>query len=158
MDKSFPKILILTLGITVLIYSISKTDFSFKIRKLDENAMCENEAVPKEFLNKYLKENVNYTYNPKNDEEIKKLRELKSTKDILSTLVPILSIGNPLLLFSLILVSFTFGGFCYYCSCFYGRCCLCDNKIKEKKCPYIFFTLSIFLPVFESVRSVGASF
>ena len=162
MDKSFPKILILTLGITVLIYSISKTDFSFKIRKLDENAMCENEAVPKEFLNKYLKENVNYTYNPKNDEytkinveEIKKLRELKSTKDILSTLVPILSIGNPLLLFSLILVSFTFGGFCYYCSCFYGRCCLCDNKIKEKKCPYIFFILSIFLYVIIIISSLS---
>ena len=164
MDKSFPKILILTLGITVLIYSISKTDFSFKIRKLDENAMCENEAVPKEFLNKYLKENVNYTYNPKNDEytkinveEIKKLRELKSTKDILSTLVPILSIGNPLLLFSLILVSFTFGGFCYYCSCFYGRCCLCDNKIKEKKCPYIFFILSIFLYVIIIISSLSGN-
>ncbi len=139
MEKRFPKILILTLGMTVLIYSISKTDFSFKIRKLDKNAICENEAVPKEFLNKYYKENVNYTYNPKNDEhktinieEIKKMNELNDKFELIKNSFSTIILGNSLLVFSLLLVSFTFGGFCYYCSCFYGRCCLCDNKTNEK--------------------------
>ena len=67
MSTKLSKIILLSLGISIILYSISKIDFSSNLRSIHEykSTICNNSKIDKKFLEKYSKENSTYTYNPK---------------------------------------------------------------------------------------------
>ena len=155
MSKKLGKIIILSLGISIFLFSISKTDFSFNIRSVQEykSNFCKNKLIDKNFLDKYTKENSNYTYTPKIKDDInitslmsifnasKKLKD----EEIISIITNLMPSNSFSLILIIIISSITAGSIYYYCSCFYCNCCLCDNRIEGKKCNYFYLFVSIFL-------------
>ena len=164
MSKKFSQILILTFGISILIYSISKTDFSFnlKLTKRIQN-MCSNKYTNSNFLTKYKQEDSDYTYKPKykdeNNMNLTLFENLDQNLEEINKMIKLIFNIFPLKAYLYLFIPLLIGYFTtlfvfYYCSCFCGNCCLCNKKIKGNKCPYIYLILSIILYLIAVVCSI----
>jgi hypothetical protein len=164
MSKKFSQILILTFGTSILIYSISKTDFSFnlKLTKRKQN-MCSNKYTNSNFLTKYKQENSDYTYKPKykdeNNMNLTLFENLDQNFEEINKMIKLIFNIFPLKAYLYLFIPLLIGYFTtlfvfYYCSCFCGNCCLCNKKIKGNKCPYIYLILSIILYLIAVVCSI----
>ena len=131
MSKKLGKIIILSLGISIFLFSISKTDFSFNIRSVQEykSNFCKNKLIDKNFLDKYTKENSNYTYTPKIKDDInitslisifntsKKLKD----EEIISIITNLMPSNSFSLILIIIISSITAGSIYYYNKFNYSR-------------------------------------
>ena len=164
MSKKFSQILILTFGTSILIYSISKTDFSFnlKLTKRKQN-MCSNKYTNSNFLTKYKQENSDYTYKPKykdeNNMNLTLFENLDQNLEEINKMIKLIFNIFPLKAYLYLFIPLLIGYFTtlfvfYYCSCFCGNCCLCNKKIKGNKCPYIYLILSIILYLIVIILSI----
>ena len=157
MSKKFSKIFILTFGISIFLYTITKTDFSFNLnfKNIKQN-MCSNKYTNENFLKKYFQENSNYTYKPKYKNEnmnltlFEKLDQNLETDEIVKLSFEILPLKAYFYFFIPLLIGyFTTLFVYYYCSCF-----CCNNKKKRNKCPYFYLILSIILYLIAVIYSI----
>ena len=165
MSKKLSKIFILTFGISIFLYSISKTDFSFNLKLVNRKQnMCSNEYINDNFLKKYIQENANYTYTPKYKKEnmnltlFEKLEQNLETKEIINLSLKLFPLKAYLYLFIPLLIGIFTTLFVYfYCSCFFCNCFYCDNKLKGNKCPYFCLIFSIILYLIVVIISIFAN-
>ena len=164
MSGKLSKIILLSLGISIILYSISKIDFSSNLRSIHEykSNTCKNKKIDKKFLEKYSKENSTYTYIPKSKMNLNisflfKKNLINNSKNDFFTyqiISNLFSLNSDLIGLSVIIAMFTSCGFYYYCSCFCCNCFLCNKKIKGDKCPYIYLILSIILYLIVIILSI----
>ena len=164
MSTKLSKIILLSLGISIILYSISKIDFSSNLRSIHEykSTICNNSKIDKKFLEKYFKENSTYTYNPKSKIDMNLdflLNNLNTKMSLhhLKTLGNLISVNSIFTFLALIIGIITSGCFYYYCSCFCFNCFLCKKKLKGNKCPYIYLILSIILYLIVIILSILSS-